>query len=189
MMGAAGYRRRIYPRVAPIIVRNFCRTPDMRICGTDPYSARFTYNGQHLPLSRVDGALGRPTILDTMVTRATHGRDQRAEQTMTFVYDPNGYLTNIVGAVTNATTSLTYDTYGRVQTMTDSEGYTLAFEYDALDRLAGVSIPGRDLHADRLQQARPGLEPGSARSVVNPHLQSAKTDDRPGRCSRTGDGL
>jgi RHS repeat-associated protein len=62
-------------------------------------------------------------------------------QVTTMAYDTNGYLTNITGALPGATTSFTYDGYGRVHTVTDSQGYTLTTYYDAADRPTKVTYP------------------------------------------------
>lgn len=59
----------------------------------------------------------------------------------TFSYDANGYLTNIVGAQVGAATKLSYDGFGRVRTVTDSEGYAITYDYDSLDRLTRVTYP------------------------------------------------
>ena len=39
------------------------------------------------------------------------------------------------------TTTWTYDSFGRVRTKTDESGYTLTFDYDALDRLTKITFP------------------------------------------------
>src|ERR1041385_9074820 len=62
-------------------------------------------------------------------------------QTLTLLDSSDGYLTNITGAIPGATTGLTYDAYGRVRTVTDSEGYTLTYDYDSLDRPTRVTYP------------------------------------------------
>ena len=47
----------------------------------------------------------------------------------------------VTGPVTGATTAYTYDGYGRVRTVTDSDGYVLTTDYDALDRPTFVTYP------------------------------------------------
>src|SRR5205823_4271018 len=82
------------------------------------YSA--TYNSQHRPLMQKDAA-GQTTTL------AYNARGQRTTQTnakneiVTQIYDANGYLTGIDGALpgTSDSIALTYDGYGRVQTRSD----------------------------------------------------------------------
>ena len=59
----------------------------------------------------------------------------------TYNYDTNGFLTSIDGPVAGATTSFTYDAFGRTRTTTDSTGYTTTMSYDALDRVVKVAHP------------------------------------------------
>jgi uncharacterized protein RhaS with RHS repeats len=40
----------------------------------------------------------------------------------------------VTGPATGATTTYTYDAYGRTRTVTDSDLYVLTFDYDAMDR-------------------------------------------------------
>jgi YD repeat-containing protein len=40
-----------------------------------------------------------------------------------------------------ANRTFTYDTYGRMATSTDSEGYTLPYDYNALDRVRTIMYP------------------------------------------------
>jgi len=63
-------------------------------------------------------------------------------------YDSDGYLTNTVGAVPGATSSFGYErdvsnhvVFGRINSVTDSEGYTVTFDYDAMDRVTNVTYP------------------------------------------------
>jgi len=62
-------------------------------------------------------------------------------RTTTNAYDTNGYLQSITGPATGATTSYTYDGYGRTRTVTDSDSYTVTFDYDALDRQTKATYP------------------------------------------------
>ncbi len=104
--------------------------------------AKLSYNSQHEPLTYEDGS--------GQVTRYTYngaGQIQTIQQpspggTTTFNYSGN-YLTSIDGplAGSNDATSFTYDSYGRVYTVSDSEGYTLTFGYDAYDRPTTVTFP------------------------------------------------
>ena len=45
------------------------------------------------------------------------------------------------GPVPGATTTFTYDDYGRKRTSTDAAGLTLTYDYDALDRVTKVTYP------------------------------------------------
>jgi RHS repeat-associated protein len=47
----------------------------------------------------------------------------------------------VTGPATGATTTYTYDGYGRADTVTDSDGYELDYDYDALDRKTKVTYP------------------------------------------------
>ena len=69
------------------------------------------------------------------------------------------------GPATGATTTFTYDAYGRVRTVTDADGFTLTYDYDALDRVTKVTYPDSDLRGDRLQVARRREAPRPARAV------------------------
>ena len=59
----------------------------------------------------------------------------------TWAYDTNGYLKSVTGSIAGATISYTYDAIGRLQTVTDSEGYTVTYAYDAIDRVTKVTYP------------------------------------------------
>jgi RHS repeat-associated protein len=47
----------------------------------------------------------------------------------------------VAGPVPGATTSFTYDAYGRKRTSTDAAGLVLTYDYDALDRVTRVTYP------------------------------------------------
>jgi RHS repeat-associated protein len=109
--------------------------------------SQFTYNSQHQPVTATD-ASGQITTFTynpygqlTAVTNALG-------QTTTMFYDSDGYLTNTVGAVPGATSSFGYErdvsnhvVFGRINSVTDSEGYTVTFDYDAMDRVTNVTYP------------------------------------------------
>lgn len=107
----------------------------------------FTYNSQHLPLTATDVA-GQTTIYayntqGQLLTVTTPPRAGITEnRTTTYAYDTNGYLQSVTGPAPGATTSYTYDGYGRARTVTDSDGYVVTTDYDALDR------PTRDTYPD-----------------------------------------
>lgn len=106
----------------------------------------YTYNAQHLPLTSTDAA-GKTTTstyntqgqLLTVETPARAGISEN--RTTTLAYDTNGYIQSVSGPATGATTAFTYDSYGRARTTTDSEGYVLTYDYDALDRPTKVTYP------------------------------------------------
>jgi RHS repeat-associated protein len=102
--------------------------------------AQVAYSTNHLPLSSIDAA-GQTNYFAynnygeiTFITNALH-------QVTSLMYDTNGYLTNITGALPGAVTSFTYDGYGRVRTVTDSAGYTITTDYDSADRPTKVTFP------------------------------------------------
>ena len=67
------------------------------------------------------------------------------------------YLQSVTSPATGATTSYTYDGYGRVRTVTDSDGYTLTYDYDAIDRPTKTTYPDGTLeetHYNRLDPVR-----------------------------------
>ncbi|MBA3831736.1 MAG: RHS repeat protein [Chthoniobacterales bacterium] len=100
---------------------------------------KFTYNGLHEPLTDTDAA-GQGTIL----TYNTYGqmltRQNAKFETTTFAYGgtvPTGYLASITSPLFNgnsAVTSFAYDSFNRVRTVTDTDGYAVTTDYDNLDR-------------------------------------------------------
>ena len=105
-----------------------------------------TYNSQHRPLTKTDAA-GQTTTYtyNTQGQLATITTPPRAgiteNRTTTYAYDTNGYLQSFTGPAAGATTSFTYDGYGRRRTATDSEGYVLTYDYDALNRTTKITHP------------------------------------------------
>lgn len=59
----------------------------------------------------------------------------------TYNYDTSGRLSTIVDANSTTILTLTYDSADRVQTRTDSEGYTLTYDYDDIDRITQITYP------------------------------------------------
>jgi RHS repeat-associated protein len=102
--------------------------------------AQFTYNAQRLPLSYVDAA-GQTNYFGYNDNGQLVAATNALGQTLTLAYDANNYLTNITGALPGAVTILTYDGFGRVRTVTDSEGYSVTYDYDAWDRPTKVTYP------------------------------------------------
>jgi YD repeat-containing protein len=105
-----------------------------------------SYNSAHQPLTVKDTAgqtatytyNGQGQIL-TMTTPARAGITEN--RTTTYDYDEDEYLESVTGPAMGATSSYTYDGYGRRRTATDSDGYVLTFDYDALDRRTKVTYP------------------------------------------------
>jgi YD repeat-containing protein len=50
-------------------------------------------------------------------------------------------LTNVTEALPGATTTFTYDATNRVRTVTDSEGYSVTYDHDVLDRVTKITFP------------------------------------------------
>lgn len=107
------------------------------------------YNAQHQPGTVTDAA-GQTTTYtydesgDVLtITRVRNGENEVT--TYTYITDPNqagyGKVATITGPVAGATTSYTYDDFGRVRTVTNPDGYTLTYTYDALNRQIKVEYP------------------------------------------------
>ena len=129
-----------------------------------------TYDSQHRRLSVTDTADQTTTYsynssgqMLTIVTSPRSGLTL-AERTTTYTYDTNGYLQSVAGPAPGPARSYTYDGYGRIRTVTDSDGYTLTYDYDALDRVTKVTYPD-----------------GTFDDVVHNRLDIEKRRDRLGR--------
>jgi RHS repeat-associated protein len=133
-----------------------------------------TYNAQREPLTVTDAAAQVTTFtyntqgqVLTVVTPPRAGLSQ-AQRTTTYAYDTNGYLQSVTGPLAGATTSYTHDGYGRVRTVTDSDSYTLTYDYDVLDRQTRVTYPD-----------------GAYEQTVFNRLDPEKQRDRMGRWTET----
>jgi RHS repeat-associated protein len=116
--------------------------------------ARYTYNGQHLPLTVTDGAGQVTTYTYNSAGQRSNVTNAKGEMTSYF-YNATGnpalarnaastgYLVAVDGPLvgTGDTTTIAYDSAGRPQTITDPEGYTLTFTYDNLDRPLRTTYP------------------------------------------------
>jgi RHS repeat-associated protein len=146
---------RVYKQTAGSV----CPTgPAHRACKITDVAGKFTiYN------YNTNGTLA------SVVTPERGGLSE-ANRTTTYGYVPNG--TNGEGRVQtitaplSATTSYTYDTYGRMLTETNLDSYTLTYEYDALDRRTKTTYPD-----------------GTFEEVVYARLDPEKRRDRLGRWS------
>ena len=117
--------------------------------GTNELLRKRTYNTQHEPLSDTDAAGQTMFYVYDSYGQILNRRNAKNETT-TFGYGdgtaghPVGYLTSISSPPFNnvsAVTTLTYDSANRVRTLTDSDGYTVTTDYDALDRPVTVTYP------------------------------------------------
>jgi RHS repeat-associated protein len=101
---------------------------------------QFTYNSRHQPLTYVDAA-GQTNGFGYNTNGQLTAVTNALNQVITLAYDTNSYLTNISGALPYAPISATYDGFGRVRTVTDSEGYSVTYDYDAMDLPTKVTYP------------------------------------------------
>jgi RHS repeat-associated protein len=110
--------------------------------------AAYTYNAQHEPLTATD-ASGKTTVYVYYSNGQVHTITNAKNEVTTYAYDTSGYLQSITGPVVGAITQFAYDGFGRLRTTTDSEGYTITIDYDAIggdptksmDRVAKVTYP------------------------------------------------
>ncbi|VTU25793.1 Cell wall-associated polypeptide CWBP200 [Variovorax sp. SRS16] len=102
--------------------------------------ATFTYNGQHLPLSRTDAA-GQVTHYAYNAAGQPVSVTDPLGNTTRYVYDEAGRLLTVLDAKGAARLNLSYDAFDRVASSTGSEGYTQTYQYDALDRLTQIGYP------------------------------------------------
>ncbi len=107
---------------------------------------KFTYNSRHLPLTDTDTA-GQVTTYTYNPSGQMLTRTNAKNETITFAYGgtaPAGYLASITSPPFNgasAVTTLGYDGFKRIRTVTDTDNYTVTTEYDALDRKSKVTYP------------------------------------------------
>lgn len=101
-----------------------------------------TYDNRHLPLTVVDASRQTNTYTYNARGQELTGTNPKGETT-TYVYDADGYLVAVDGPLpgTNDVTTSTYDSFGRLRTITDVSSYTLTLAYDNLDRLTNVTYP------------------------------------------------
>ena len=110
--------------------------------GNNDLVGKWYYNSQHRPYYAIDASSQKTSYGYNASGQLTSVVDPKFNTTA-LTYDTNGYLTQIDGplAGSNDTTHFTYDGFGRVRTATDSEGYVLTYDYDALDRQTKVTYP------------------------------------------------
>ncbi|HEY4166238.1 MAG TPA: cysteine peptidase family C39 domain-containing protein, partial [Reyranella sp.] len=102
--------------------------------------ATFSYNSQHLPLTRTDAA-GQVTRYEYNAAGQPVSVTDPLGNTVRYVYDEAGRLTTARDAKGATRLSLTYDAFDRVASSTGSEGYTQTYLYDALDRVTQIGYP------------------------------------------------
>ena len=102
--------------------------------------AAFTYNSQHRPLTMTDYAGQTYTATYNSFGQLTSVR--RPDGAVTnLAYDAQGFLTQVARAGTAYQESYTYDAANRLRTWTRTDGYTLTFDYDNLDRMTKITYP------------------------------------------------
>jgi YD repeat-containing protein len=108
--------------------------------GNGEQIAAYTYNSSHRPLTFTDysGAVHSATY-NSFGQMTSLTRPDGAITNLT--YDAQGFLQQVARAGTSLQESYTYDTANRVRTWTSTDGYTLTFSYDNLDRLTAITYP------------------------------------------------
>ncbi len=127
---------------------------------------QFTYNSLHLPLLSVDAA-GQTNAFGYNIYGQLTCITNALNQVVALAYDTNGYVTNISGSLPDAPFSQSYDAYGRVRTVTDSQGYAVTYDYDNLDRSTKITY----------------LD-GTFQQMVYKNLDRVMTKDRRGHWTR-----
>jgi RHS repeat-associated protein len=114
--------------------------------GQNELLAKGTYNAQHCPATITDASGQTTTFTYNSRGQLLTITDPLNEST-TCDYDTNGYLLSVDGPLpgTNDVTTMTYDTFGRVRTLTDVSGYVLTFNYDNLNRVTRLTHPDSTL--------------------------------------------
>jgi RHS repeat-associated protein len=101
---------------------------------------------QHEPLTDTDTA-GQVTTFTYNGSGQMLTRENAKHEITTFGYGgtvPNGYLASITSPAFNgssAVTSFAYDSFNRIRTATDSDGYAVTTDYDNLDRETKITYP------------------------------------------------
>lgn len=107
---------------------------------------KFTYNGQHLPLTETDAAAQVTTFTYNAQGQILTRKNAKNEIT-TYAYGgtaPAGHLESVTSPPFNAVSAVTrfgYDSMKRVRTVTDSDNYSVTTDYDNLDRRTKITYP------------------------------------------------
>jgi RHS repeat-associated protein len=102
--------------------------------------ASMTWNSQHLPLTSTDTS-GQTNYFGYTTNGLLTSVTNPLGQVINLLYDTNFNLTNISGALPNAPITITYDPTNRIRTVSNSDGYTLTYDYDKFDRLIRITYP------------------------------------------------
>jgi RHS repeat-associated protein len=113
----------------------------VRSGGTDILQQYANYNAMHLPGTITDAA-GQDTDLTYNSAGQPLTVTNAKNETTTYTYETgtNNLLT-VTGPVSGATTTYTYDAYGRVESVEDADGYIVVSDYDHLNRLTQRTYP------------------------------------------------
>ena len=102
------------------------------------YSA--TYNSQHEPLT-VAGADGETITYhynsNGKINYVVNAKSERRD----YGYNGSNFLTSITDHATGIGLAFTPDSFGRVRTATDTNGYTRTYDYDNLNRVTKITYP------------------------------------------------
>ena len=145
--------------------------------GNDNLEFRNTFYWSKLAMDRHPGDFEKAEILhwlkdldpnQTSGTLETVTTPERAgiieNRTTMYEYDPDGYLESVSGPEAGATTRYTYEDFGRVETVIDSDAFTLSYDYDAFNRVTTITYPD-----------------GTFEETVYDKLDATRTRDRAGR--------
>ena len=128
--------------------------------------AKFTYATPHLPSAYTDASGQTTHFAYNGAGQVTQVTDPLGETT-TYAYNSLGYLIAITNANRKRAYSFAYDKFGRVSSLTDSEGWTVEFAYDAMDRLISETFPD-----------------GTTRTYTYSNLDLISVKDRQGRVTQ-----
>lgn len=152
-------------------------------CGT-PGAACYQAGDLHT----VTDAAGHVT---TMASYDGAGRITRITDTnginTDFTYTPRGWLAS--RNVGGATTSFTYTAYGAVQTVTDPDGVTMTYGYDAAHRLVKITHSSGDYVQYTLDAAGDKTAEQAYDANGNAHKSLSRTFNTLGQLTKVMDGL
>jgi YD repeat-containing protein len=98
------------------------------------------YTATHRPQTIVDGAGKTTTVTYNSAGQPLTVTNPRSEVT-TLTYNTDGQLLTVDGPGSGDTTTYTYDAYGRVESVTNGEGYVIEKQYDLFDRVTRITYP------------------------------------------------
>jgi RHS repeat-associated protein len=152
-------------------------------------TATFSYAGSpppHQPSSMTDGAGQTTSYTYTASGQIATVTNAKSEVT-TYTYETNtasaayDRVLSITGDVPGGNRTFTYDSYGRLRTSTDSEGYVLTYDYDSLDRVRTTTYPDGSYeqfeYDDHSLVATRDREGRWTRHMYNPLQQRVLTQD------------